>query len=308
MNLTDEEYTRIYMQGLTGESVTSTVEAGRSRALLQPDRLNHGAAQLADAVGEKAPSSARAVISDHSVRGALLTGLAGNQDVSEKIVQAFNAFVDALFKPADENNRINEALSKLTVLANSKTVQAVVVDQIEPGTISAWHLDETSDRAMIQNALDMAKRHATPAGRGVLRERKAAFAITLAPGLAEGTNGDLVAELLALRDQVSALQVPILIHAPAEGDRIVTQSEAGLVVHVSQILTRLGINPGSLASGVRVQVVASPTSTVNFNKDGLSVNAVVEKILWLLEGIGLRVSTEDTEKEMHSLIAALKAA
>jgi hypothetical protein len=258
--------------------------------------------------GEKAPSSARAVISDHSVRGALLTGLAGKQDISEEIVQAFNAFVDALFEPADKNNRIKEALSKLTVLANSKTVQAVVVDQIEPGTISAWHLDETSDRAMIQNALDMAKRHATPAGRGVLRERKAAFAITLAPGLAEGTNGDLVAELLALRDQVSALQVPILIHAPAEGDRIVTQSEAGLVVHVSQILTRLGINPGSLASGVRVQVVASPTSTVNFNKDGLSVNAVVEKILWLLEGIGLRVSTEDTEKEMHSLIAALKAA
>ena len=162
--------------------------------------------------------------------------------------------------------------------------------------------------AMIQNALDMAKRYATPAGRGVLRERKAAFAITLAPGLAEGANGDLVAELLALRDQLSALQVPILIHAPADGDRIVTQSEAGLVVHVSQILTRLGMNPGSLASGVKVQVVASPTSTVSYNKAGLHVDTVVEKILWLLEGIGLRVSTEDTGKEVQSLIAALKAA
>lgn len=302
--LTGEEYTQIQMKGLSGETIVGTIESGRAAALLQPDRLNHGAAQLADTVGEKAPSSARAIIADHSVRAALLTGLARNQDVSEKIVQAFNAFVDALFKPAENNHRIKEALSMLTVLANSNTAQAVVVDQIEPGTISAWHLDETSDRAMIQNALDMAKRYTTQTGRGVLRERNAAFAVTLAPGLAEGPNSDLVTELLELSNQVSALQAPILIHVPAEGDTIVTQSEAGLVVHVAQILVRLNVN--SVLPAPRVQAVSSPTSTVTFNKDGLPVNAVVEKIFWLLEGIGLRV--DDSETEIRSLIAALKAA
>lgn len=128
--------------------------------------------------------------------------------------------------------------------------------------------------------------------------------VTLAPGLADGPQGKLIKRLLQMQNQVG--ERPVRIHQAEKSDDFVQETSEGYSVQLAKLLGLLNIN--SNLPGLRVQCIAPPTSTVVFDDSGLSNDVLVERIRWLLEGIGLRVSTDDAEREIRSLMATLKAA
>jgi hypothetical protein len=176
------------------------------------------------------------------------------------------------------------------------------------GFLKLIHVDETSDRAKILNLVEMLERYSSVGAQKDLRVPGTGLMITLAHGMESGENADLIERLKELGAKATEAGLPINVHqGSAIGDGILNINSDGMVVvNVLAVLKLLNINPNQ--ANLKIQLIASPTSTVVFNTEGLPRTVLVEKIKWLLEGIGLRISSEQTENEIRSLIAALKAA
>ena len=279
------------------------------------DRMVREAGNLTDAVGALVPSQAQAVYADHAVRATLLAALAAKReagvalyaDAKRQIMDSLRAFGDVLFG-SETSASIQTKLTSLGELADVNPDNIVVVDQVQPGVPKTIHVDETSDRAKILNLVEMLERYSSVGAQKDLMVPGTGLMITLAHGMESGENADLIKRLKELGEKATEAGLPINVHqGSAIGDGILNINSDGMVVvNVLAVLKLLNINPNQ--ANLKIQLIASPTSTVVFNTEGLPRTVLVEKIKWLLEGIGLRISSEQTENEIRSLIAALKAA
>jgi phosphomannomutase len=309
--LTEAERIQLDTRGYSGEAVLSVFEERRGIRLQSAPVLAEEAGRLTNDMGAKMATEARAVFPDRSLRATLLSALAAGkgsdgssyEQVSAQIGEAIHAFSAEIFGDA-QAVKIQGILKKMAGVAQGKNADIVVVDQIQPGVVKAIHLDETADPAMIQNVLDLLGRYMTPAGDEALKTPGTGVVVTVSPGLADGPNANLVQSLFKLRDLAG--DRPIKIHQWNASDGLVRETDEGLVVRVAGLLGLLKMNAELPA--LHIQCIAPPASTVVFNKEGLPDNVLVERIKWLLEGIGLRISSDDTENEIRSLIATLKAA
>lgn len=309
-----------YAEGREDERLSGAIDLlkqSRGNLLQEPGVLSGAAMDLTNALGFSAPRTAGPVFADHSVRAALLSGLAagkdkGSQDferVVTAVIETLGAFSERLFV-TDQGLKMKDTLARLSALAKEKNGDVVVVDQIQPGVVKAVYLDETADPKMIENVMELVGRYLAPVGTEVLKKNGTTgnditgVVVTLAPGLADGPQGKLIKRLLQMQDQVG--ERPVRIHQAEKSDDFVQETAEGYSVHLAKLLGLLNIN--SNLPGLRIQCIAPPTSTVVFDGSGLSNDVLVERIRWLLEGIGLRVSTDDAEREIRSLMATLKAA
>ena len=263
-----------------------------------------GAIGLTNELGESAIPDAGNNIVDRSVRVAILSGAASRENLAMPALQV----LDRLKKYAEELvfgnkkwfvksvDRINEVVAK----SDSKLVE---VDILDPGSVKAIHLDETSDSEMIKNTVSLLSKLRTEEGQVLLGTTGSGVVITLAPGMEVGPNRDAVQELIRLGAGLSIL--PVVVKTLGETDGIMTMEDSRMTLSLTKIVGLLNMKMNNVA---KIQTVTSPTSTVQFDKNGIPESVLVEKILWLLNGIGLVISSESTENEIRSLIEALKAA
>ena len=307
--LTEAERVELNTRGLSKENLIAAVESHRAGLVQSSPVMAEAAKRLANAVGEKVPAAARAVFADHSIRAALLSALAVGKEsagsafnqAATQVLETFQAFAEGIFGK-QKSAGIQTALANLATWAKGKQGDIRVIDEITLGVPQMLVMDENADRDMIQNMLKRLERYMSPAGKEAFNTPGTELYLIVAVGLEEGPNKDLINGLLALKDTMGEL--PIQIVRPGEVAGLVTETPDGLVVHLNILIGQLK-NIKNLTS-YRIQCIAPPASTVVFNSEGLPENVIVERIKWLLEGIGLRV--EDSETEIRSLIAALKAA
>lgn len=298
--------------GQSEEVISLVLTTSRNSLVQSSDVMAGSAGNLVDALGALNPSKAREPYADHAVRAALLANLAAKKasgaelytEARTKIMGALGAFGEVLFGQK-KAGAVQTQLNQLADSSEIKPADLVPVDNIQPGVVKVNHLDETSGTAMILNVVEMLERHALIEAKD-LSVPGTGIVVTVAPGMEAGENAELIRRLVAAGETASKAGLPIRVHQGILNDGFLAMTNDELVVNVVPVLGLLNINLNQ--GNLKVQLVASPTSTVVFNKGGLPQNVVVEKILWLLEGVGLRISSEDTEQEIRSLIAALKAA
>ncbi|MBL8024721.1 MAG: hypothetical protein JNK54_10670, partial [Elusimicrobia bacterium] len=300
--------------GESEEIISLVLTTSRNSLVQSSDVMAGSAGNLTDAVGALVPSKAQAVYADHAVRATLLAALAAKtakgaeiySGAKTKIMEALAVFNVALYGQ-EKGGAVQTQLKQLAELADVKPSNLVHVDNIQPGVPKTIHVDETSDRAYILNLVEMLERYSSVGAQKDLLVSGTGLMITLAPGMESGENTDLIERLKELGTKATEAGLPINVHQGAIGDGILSMNSEGMVVvNVLEVLNRLKISPNQ--GNLKVQLIASPTSTVVFNTEGLPENVLVEKILWLLEGVGLRISTQETETEIRALVAALKAA
>jgi ADP-ribose pyrophosphatase YjhB (NUDIX family) len=317
-----ELYSGVTVDG--GESV-GIVESRREELLRNSDVMGEGARNLVNAVGGNVPASEREFFPDHVVRVAVLLGLVkGLHDMLElaesmgfvkvndnyespiipaipQVVGTFKSFAKVLLGYRKSKN-IQERMNRIIAWAKGKIYDLRVIDQIARGVPQIIYLDESADGDKIQNMIDRLRRYMSPAGIEAFKTPGTELFVIVTSGLENGSNGELIQRLLELQEKLGDL--PIQIVRPDEFSGLVTSSDAGMVVQLAEVLRNL---KNIKVSDVElIQCIAAPTSTVVFNSEGLDENVVVERILWLLAGIGLRI--DNAETEIRSLVAALKAA
>lgn len=263
-----------------------------------------GAVGLTNVIGESSIPDAGNNLVDRSVRVAILSGAASRENLAMEALSV----MDRLKKFAQElvlGNKRNfvasvDKISEVVARSSSKLVE---VDKLEPGSVKAIHLDETSDSEMIKNTVSFLEKLQTNEGRTSIASPGSGVVITLAPGMEQGSNEADVKKIIQLGNSLSGL--PVAVQMLAENDGIMSTAESGLTLRLTNIVGLLNMQIGDIT---KIQTVTSPTSTAQFDQEGIPESVLVEKILWLLNGIGLVISSEGTENEIRSLVAALKAA
>lgn len=286
----------------------------RDGLLFDSSFLSGSALDLADDTGRLLPADARGVFTDHALRATLLAAAAVSRAEStvkpqmesglRTVLDRFNAFAQVLL--GKEATVIEEVLSGLARIGKSEQAQILSIDDIESGVVRPILLDETADRAYLENVAALLEQATTTAGRAALKIAGTGIVVAVAPGIAEGPHAEIIQRIVDLGQTAARQKLPVRVHQGRGDDSVFSQTLDGPTVRLSPLIRLLGIDLN--AANFRIQYLSAPASPWTIDTTGLPPSLVVERVRWLLAGIGLRIVGDEQNQNLQKFMAILRAA